>query len=80
MPVFNICFLLDQKWQSVAYQRVVLHCACFMAIVKILRTAEVVMVYEAGVFSDLQSSLVGCSHSLSVYISLINGWYLAVFL
>lgn len=56
----------------------VLHYGCFLAIVKVLSTAEVVLEYEAGIFSGLQSSLPGISHNLGVYISLVNGWHLAL--
>lgn len=80
MPVFDFCFLFDQKCQSCVSKSMALHYDCFVAIVKVLSTAEVVLEYEAGVSSGLQSSLAGCSYNLGVYISLVNGWCLALFL
>lgn len=47
----------------------VLYYGCFVAIVKVLSTAEVVMEYKAVFFSGLKSSLASCSHNLGVYIS-----------
>lgn len=47
----------------------VLHYGCFVAIVKVLSTAELVLEYEAGVFPGLQGSLAGCSCNLGLYIS-----------